>query len=357
MQKNAMFVCLNMENTKTAISTKKIAILAIGMITSGFSYSQSPSFRQQFTQRINTNPALLGMSTYEGKDYARLAATSRAQWMSLEGRLFTQALGYDGKLNNTRASIGGSVIATDLYSGSGDNAKYSHFMGTLGYAYTLPARKFNTQFGIALQYSNYSFGSGRYTWSDQVDPNFTGFILPTQEPMATIVRNAFHVSAGAMMYNKNFFFGGSVYNINQPDISIYPGSNMILKTKINIQGGFNIYSNIPGLVFTPHVYLMNQGSTAAGTVAVNVKIDNLQLGLGVQGSQFNDPINNTKASNVGLTNYLGFHYGKLNFGYSIDWNLTYGNGQLPITHEISVGILTHQAAGKSQLHRVRLPEF
>lgn len=79
MQKNAMFVCLNMENTKTAISTKKIAILAIGMITSGFSYSQSPSFRQQFSQRINTNPALLGMSTYEGKDYARLAATSRAQ--------------------------------------------------------------------------------------------------------------------------------------------------------------------------------------------------------------------------------------------------------------------------------------
>ncbi len=352
-----MFVCSNMENTKIAVPTPKIAFLFLGLLTAGFSYAQSPSFRQQFTQRINTNPALLGMGNYEGKDYGRVGATSRAQWLSLEGRLFTQALSYDGKLNNTRASLGGSIIATDLYSGSGNNAKYSHFMGTLGYAYTLPTRKFNTQFGIALQYSNYSFGSGRYTWSDQVDPNFTGFVLPTQEPMATIVKNAFHVSAGALMYNKNFFFGGSVYNINQPDISIYPGNNMILKTKINIQGGVNLYSKIPGLIFTPHLYLMKQGTTSAGTVALNVKLDNLQFGLGVQGSQFSDPINNTKASNVGLTNYVGFHYGKLNLGYSIDWNLTYGNGQLPITHEISLGILTHQTTAKSQLHRVRLPEF
>ena len=321
------------------------------LVMQGALFAQIPTFRQQYTQRINSNPAMVGMGVYDGKQMGRLAMTTRAQWLSLEGRLLTQSAGYDSRIKNTMASWAAGVAATDLYSGMAGNAKYSHFIGSAAYAYEIPGRKLSARFGIITQFSNYSFGTGRYTWEDQVDPNFTGFVLPTQEPSSTMVRKAFHVGAGTLLYNNNFFLGLSVYNLNQPDISIFPGSESKLLTKFQMQTGVVLDKLIENVIITPHVLVLQQESLNSTTINTLFKLNNLQLSLGVQRTQW------LTKKNVSMTNYLGYQYGKINLGYSLDWNLTYSNGGIPLTHEISLIWLTNKAEPKRKFHQVRFPEF
>lgn len=341
-----------MELNQQKIASMKSLLTGLLMLhTATVAYAQVPTFRQQYTQRINANPALIGMGVYDGKQMGRVAMSTRAQWLSQEGRLLTQSAGYDSRIKNTMASWSAGIAATDLYSGMAGNAKYSHFIGSAAYAYEIPGRKVSARFGIITQFSNYSFGTGRYTWEDQVDPNFTGFVLPTQEPNATMVRKAFHVGAGTLLYNNNFFFGLSVFNLNQPDIAIIPGSESKLLTKYHMQAGIVLDKLLENATITPHVLVMQQEGMNSATFNTIVKISNLQLSAGVQRTQWFDK------RNVAMTNYIGYHYGKVNLGYSIDWNLTYSNGAIPMTHEISVVWFTNNAEPKRKLHQVRFPEF
>jgi type IX secretion system PorP/SprF family membrane protein len=315
--------------------------------------AQIPTFRQQYTQRINANPAMIGMGVYNGGQMGRAAMTTRAQWLSQEGRLLTQSAGYDSKIKNTMASWAAGITATDLYSGMAGSAKYSHFIGSAAYAYEIPGRKVSARFGLITQFSNYSFGTGRYTWEDQVDQNFTGFILPTQEqePNSTLVRNAFHVGAGAMLYNDKFYSGLSVYNLNQPDIAIIPGSESKLLTKYQFIAGYVLDNVLENATITPHLLVMQQEGLNSSTINALFTINNLQFSTGVQRTQWYDK------RNVAMTNYVGYHYGKINIGYSLDWNLTYSTGAIPMTHEISLVWFTNAAEPKRKMHQAHLPEF
>ncbi len=334
------------------INSLKFAVVGTLLTTTlGGIRAQIPTFRQQYTQRINANPAMIGMGVYNGGQMGRVAMTTRAQWLSQEGRLLTQSAGYDSRIKNTMASWAGGITATDLYSGMAGSAKYSHFIGSAAYAYEIPGRKVSARFGLITQFSSYSFGTGKYTWEDQVDQNFTGFILPTQEPNATLVRNAFHVGAGAMVYNNKFFSGLSVYNLNQPDIAIIAGSESKLLTKYQLVTGYVIDKLLDNITITPHVLVMQQEGLNSTTINTLFTVNNLQFSTGVQRTQW------FNKRNVSMTNYVGYHYGKVNLGYSLDWNLTYSTGAIPMTHEISVVWFTNSAEPKRKLHQAKLPEF
>ncbi len=334
------------------INSLKFAVVGTLLTTTlGGIRAQIPTFRQQYTQRINANPAMIGMGVYNGGQMGRVAMTTRAQWLSQEGRLLTQSAGYDSRIKNTMASWAGGITATDLYSGMAGSAKYSHFIGSAAYAYEIPGRKVSARFGLITQFSSYSFGTGKYTWEDQVDQNFTGFILPTQEQNATLVRNAFHVGAGAMVYNNKFFSGLSVYNLNQPDIAIIAGSESKLLTKYQLVTGYVIDKLLDNITITPHVLVMQQEGLNSTTINTLFTVNNLQFSTGVQRTQW------FNKRNVSMTNYVGYHYGKVNLGYSLDWNLTYSTGAIPMTHEISVVWFTNSAEPKRKLHQARLPEF
>ncbi len=333
------------------IALKTAALGTLYLVSWGGIQAQMPTFRQQYTQRISSNPAMVGMGVYNGGQMGRVAMTTRAQWLSQEGRLLTQSAGYDTRIKNTMASWATGITATDLYSGMAGSAKYSHFIGSAAYAYEIPGRKVSARFGIITQFSNYSFGTGRYTWEDQVDQNFTGFVLPTQEPGSTMVRKAFHVGAGALLYNNNFFSGVSVYNLNQPDIAIIPGSESKLLTKFQFVSGYVLDNLLENVIITPHVLVMQQEGLNSTTVNALFKLSNLQLSTGVQRTQWYDK------RNVSMTNYVGYHYGKVNIGYSLDWNLTYSTGSIPMTHEISLVWFTNSAEPKRKMHQVQFPEF
>jgi type IX secretion system PorP/SprF family membrane protein len=314
-------------------------------------FSQNPTFRQQYTQRILSNPAMIGLGQYEGLSHARIALTTRAQWLSQEGRLLTQSAFYDNKIKSSRANWAAGVTATDLYSGVAGNARYSHFIGSAAYAYTIPGKILSARFGLVTQLSNYSFGTGRYTWEDQVDQNFTGFVNPTQEPNSTLTRRAFHVGAGGLFYNHNFFAGLSVYNINQPDVSLIPGNEIKLLKKYQLIAGYNLENVWNNTSVMPHLLILKQQNLQCVAANILIKVNNIQLGTGFQKSQSN------QLKNYSLTNYLGLQFGKANIGYSLDWNLTYSTGTLPLTHEFSVLWMISTANSKHKQELICLPEF
>ena len=80
-------------------------------------------------------------------------------------------------------------------------------------------------------------------------------------------------------------------------------------------------------------------------------VNNIQLGTGFQKSQ------SIKLKNYSLTNYLGLQFGKANIGYSLDCNLTYSTGTLPLTHEFSVLWMISTANSKHKQEIICLPEF
>lgn len=318
--------------------------LIFSFFTMNLNWAQNPVFRQMYTQRYLTNPAMIGNGSIEGNSIGRISSGIKAQWMSLESRLYTQSLSYDAPIKANNSSWGIGAFVTDLNSGSVEHSKYSHFSGTLSYAYTIPLKKLNLKFGLSAQYSSITFGTSNFMWEDQINESMTGFVKPTQEPLSRLTKNVVHASAGALAYGKKGFFGISVHNVNEPDIAFFSGQNQKIERKYLIHGGLVIDKLFNHAVLIPNFAFSKQGNVQAISFSTNVKLDNLQLGAGAQRVEAYG--NNAWA----FTNYLGYRYDKYFIGYSTDWNLSFNFGSIPVTHEFSILILLNRKEKKTMVN-------
>ena len=335
-----MFVsCYFMRTNKKKISN--LFIVVVSILYPSISKGQNPIFRQMYTQRYLTNPALVGNGSIEGIGIGRISSGIKAQWMSLESRLYTQSLSYDAPIKANNSSWGIGAFMTDLNSGSVEQSKYSHFSGTLTYAYNIPLKKMNLKFGLSAQFSSITFGRNNFMWEDQINESMTGFLKPTQEPLSQLTKNVVHASAGALIYGKKGFFGLAVHNVNEPNISFFSNQNQTIERKFLVHGGLVFDKIFNHAVITPNFAYSKQGDVQSALFSTNVKLDNLQLGLGTQ---------NVRAfgnSAWSVTNYVGYRYDKYFIGYSTDWNLSFNFGSIPVIHEFSVLILLNKKEKKA----------
>ncbi len=322
---------------------KKISNLFIGAIFVFYplvSQGQNPIFRQMYTQRYLTNPALVGNGSIDGLGIERISSGIKAQWMSLESRLYTQSLSYDAPIKANNSNWGIGAFMTDLNSGSIEQSKYSHFSGTLSYAYNIPFKKMNLKFGLSAQFSSITFGKNNFMWEDQINESMTGFVKPTQEPLSQLTKNVVHASAGALIYGKKGFLGLAVHNVNEPNISFFTDQNQTIQRKFLVHGGLVFDKIFNHAILTPNFAYSKQGNVQSALFSTNVKLDNLQLGLG---TQYVRAFGNSAWC---VTNYLGYRYDKYFIGYSTDWNLSFNYGSIPVIHEFSVLILLNKKVKK-----------
>jgi len=312
----------------------------ITLLHSSILVGQNPIFRQMYTQRYLTNPALIGNGSIDGDGIGRISSGIKAQWMSLESRLYTQSLSYDAPIRANNSSWGIGAFMTDLYSGSIEQSKYSHFSGTLTYAYNIPLKKMNIKFGLSAQFSSITFGRNNFLWEDQINESMTGFLKPTQEPLSQLTKNVVHASAGALLYGKKGFLGLAVHNVNEPNISFFSNQNQTIQRKFLVHGGLVLDKLFNHAVLIPNFAYSKQGNVQSALFSTNVKLDNLQLGMG---TQYVEAYRNKAWS---ITNYLGYRYDKYFIGYSTDWNLSFNFGSIPIIHEFSVIILLNKKEKK-----------
>ena len=315
-------------------------IIVISILYPEISKGQNPLFRQMYTQRYLSNPALVGNGSIDGVGIGRISSGIKAQWMSLESRLYTQSLSYDAPIKANNSSWGIGAFMTDLNSGSVEQSKYSHFSGTLTYAYNIPLKKMNLKFGLSAQFSSITFGRNNFMWEDQINESMTGFLKPTQEPLSQLTKNVVHASAGAIVYGKKGFLGLAVHNVNEPNISFFSNQNQTIERKFLVHGGIVFDKLFNHAILTPNFAYSKQGNIQSALFSTNLKLDNLQLGLGTQ---------NVRAygnSAWSITNYFGYRYDKYFIGYSTDWNLSFNYGSIPIIHEFSVLILLNKKEKK-----------
>ncbi len=326
-------------------SKLKTALLIFGSVClQQKSTAQNPIFRQSYTHRYLTNPAFIGNGTLEGLSINRIASGTKAQWLSLDSRLVTQTLSYDAPINSNNSSWGIGAFLTDLHSGGSEKSKYSHFSGTLSYAYNIPLKKINLKFGLSAQYSSLTFGADQFDWEDQINENMTGFVKPTAELQSRLSKNVIHASVGALAYNKKGFIGVALQNVNEPSIAFYDNSNQKIERKILLHGGLVLNNLIRNAIVTPNFSFSTQGEVVSQNYSTNVKLSNIQFAIGAQHIR---AFGNEAWS---MNNYLGFRYDKYFIGYSNEWNLNFNFGSIPVTHEISILILLNRKEKKESIN-------
>lgn len=323
----------NMSELKQCINLKLFLLFNFCLVGITFLHAQNPYFRQSFTHRYLTNPAMVGFGHYNSEGASRIASGTKSQWLGTESNLFTQSLSYDERLKTTNASWGLGAFMTDLNSGTGGQSKYSHFSMVGTYAYMIPFKKSALKLGLSVQYSSLSFGSGQFLWEDQINATNTGFINPTQEPLSRLTKNVFHASAGAIYYSEKGFIGVAVHNINQPDISFFSTSHQVIERKIAVNAGYTFSKVFGETDIIPNAQFIQQGKLNSIQVQANFRNHNVQYGAGIQ------RIQGYNAVSYAMTNFFGIRYEKYYLAYSTDWNLNYNLGSIPLTHEFSIVML------------------
>jgi len=321
----------------------RLILVLILVLNIPYIKAQNPQFRQLYAQRHLTNPALVGLGSINSEAVSRITSGTKAQWLGISNRLYTQTVSFDSPVKKNNTSWGVSAFTTDLNSGADKMSKYSHFSGALTYAYDIKINAYQLKLGLTAQFSSFSFGKDQFLWEDQINQANTGFVNPTSEPLNKITRNAVHVSAGALFYGKKGFLGFSAYNINQPDISFYGDGVQNLPLNLSIQGGSKIYTSPTGTEIIPSFNYLIQQQTVLGkqetvqsrSVMFNAKRANFRIGLGAQNTQAFD----RQAWSINY--YFGARYDKYYFAYSNDWNVSLKNTGVPVTHEFSLIIFPY----------------
>lgn len=305
--------------------------------------AQNPTFRQLYSQRHLTNPALIGTGQINNIQTARISSGTKAQWFALGKRLFTQSVSIDSRIGETNAAYQVGALASDYLSGSENRSKYSHFSTNAGYAYDIKLKtQHHLKLGLSLQFSSFTFGSEQFLWEDQINAANTGFIKPTEEPISTLTKNVFHASAGAMYYSDKVFFGVSAMNINQPDISFFEEGSQTLPMNIFVQAGWKAATSKSGFEFIPSIMYQIQGNMHSRSLMLNGRKNNFRMGAGLQNTE------NLDQQAFSFNYYFGARYGIYYVGYSNDWNFSVKNSALPLTHEFSLIIFPYQTKGESR---------
>lgn len=308
---------------------------------------QNPQFRQLYTHRAYTNPAMIGLGNYDQIQATRIASGVKAKWVGINRRLNTTYLSGD-IATKENASFGLNLDATDFLSSAKGSREYSfkHFHAAATYSYLLKANSVNYKFGLSLDLSNFSFGSANFVWGDQINEEMTAFNKQTNEPLDNLSQTNLHAAVGALALGKRWFAGVAVFNVNQPNISFYEQSPQPLYRKFIIHGGYKFSRSFSNLVFTPTVFFSSQNTTNQMAIDANFQQGNLFYGGGARRVTFN----NTNANSFHL--YSNFRKDVWMIGYDLDFNISLNNNSLPLSHEFSILYLIPSKKSRKAIYQL-----
>ena len=216
--------------------------------------AQDVHFSHYYSMPIFQNPAFTG---YMNGD-VRVAADFRMQWETFGdgfGNAFrTAAVSAD--FGFLRAQTGGSTLgvgATFINDGAGDLGLKTNQAGlALSYVLALDKNKMNY------------LGVGFHGTFSQRSIDFTNAQFPDVVETNLLENyNYFNVAAGLLWFFEpsdevNFYLGGALHNIFQPNVSFFDGENVSLDRRITAQFGsrFSISNSIS---LVPSILFQKQG--------------------------------------------------------------------------------------------------
>jgi type IX secretion system PorP/SprF family membrane protein len=309
--------------------------------------AQDPIFKQFYASSVYTNPALTGI--FKGSWRANI--NYRQQWTStLDNNPFrTINAAFDMRIPVVSEDYMAFGLST-LY----DNAGYGNLgktngtislsylknLGELGYDGThflvLGAQAGMNQFRV--DFNNFTFNSQYNSTFIEFDPNIqSGEFSPASNSLLNL-------NTGLMYYavlkeNKSFYIGGSIFNINSPQVSFFN----IKSLKIPRRFSFNLGAELPfndNFSTIPAGYLNLQGPSMSATYGLNFRYSNndydeMAIRFGVWNTMTNKAVGGI--NNDGLTFSTLFEWNQWNVGLSYDvhtssiTNINNGRGALELS--------------------------
>jgi type IX secretion system PorP/SprF family membrane protein len=263
------------------MEVKKVLVI-IFILISGTIHAQDALFTQFTAIPMYLNPGLTG-STLE----YRASMISRVQWPGAATKpFFTNAIGFDYNNNNLNSGFG-ALITTDMAGES----RYRSTTANLLYSFRIATKKGwiirpGLNFGVGvrdIQFDNLVFGN-QLNLRGQNDQVITDDTYVDADERVSY----FDFGTGAVMYNQKVWFGGAIFHLNQPNISMVEGDDQ-LPLRWTLHGGitFPLYNTmrkdktIPELA--PTFLYQNQGKFDQLDVGLYVYYASFQFGLWYRG--------------------------------------------------------------------------
>lgn len=191
---------------------------------------QDIRFSQFYNAPIYLNPAFTGTA-----EYGRAGVNYRLQGTSAQSNFTTLSAFVDYNFPEERISTG--MLITD------DKDDYSGLHLTsvaIPISYEFQVNK-HLALKPALQasYSRQSVDFNNILFADQLD-NQGNLIGPTGEQFSGFRQGYFDIAFGTLAYGQNFWFGASIHNLLENNVSFLNSGRELLLMRVSIHGGYKI---------------------------------------------------------------------------------------------------------------------
>lgn len=302
--------------------------------------AQDPSFTQFYANPIYLNPALAGST-----GCPRIVSNYRNQWPQLTGNYITSAVAYDSYVKSVSGGLG--IIA--MHDMQGQTTIQTSMIGGV-YSYNLKVnRKFSIMIGARAAYFQKILDWDKLTFGDMIDPR-RGFIYQTGDvPRGNGRRGFFDVSAGAVGFGKNYYFGIAAHHLNRPDESMILGTSR-LPMRITGHAGAEIklgqrgrYTNTTSIL--PNIIYQYQNGFQELNIGTYIKYGDFTVGAWYRNRD-------------AFILLFGASFDKFKIGYSYDLTVSkLGNGISGGSHEVSLGMNLKCRKKAKNFRKISCPSF
>ncbi|ANQ51997.2 PorP/SprF family type IX secretion system membrane protein [Flammeovirga sp. MY04] len=301
--------------------------------------AQDPQFSQFYAAPLYLNPAMVG-NTYD----ARATFNYRNQWVGLPANFETFMVGYDQFIPSKNISLGGTIRQDRSTLNQRQSFTNTNFDIIGGYLLSI-SKEVKINFGLQVGVMQSSLAFNSLLFSDQIGQ---GGVVggSTQEQLLNTNAFAPDVSAGALVFGRNFFGGVSFHHINSPNVN-FLGGQQSYPMKFSLMGGYVIpleYANrrktvysYKGKSITPVALFMQQGKYSQLSLGAYANLYPMIFGFWYRGLPVIKQNEQGSVNHDAIILMVGTRIKKLKFGYSMDWTLTKLPQQAAMSHEISLG--------------------
>jgi len=294
--------------------------------------AQDPQFSQYYAAPLYLNPAFTGTT----QDH-RFIANYRNQWPNAARGFVTYAFSYDYNLYQYNSGIG-FMATVDQAGTAGMKSSQLNFL--YSYKWNISS-KWVVSAGLNFGYAFRSVDMNKLVFGDQLQFDSDGNV-PSDDPALDNLNTTsyFDFNTGALVYNKNFWFGFSASHLNTPNRSLLDEESLI-PIKTSFHGGVRIPLYVGPFkkdhisVLSPSFVYKRQGQFDQLDLGLHFLYDPVMIGLWYRGIPIQQNVKDNISQDA-IVLVLGFQFEKLEIGYSYDFTVSELGPMSGGSHEIAL---------------------
>ncbi len=257
---------------------KFIITSALTLVSSTGLLAQDVSLMQFYANPGTLNPAAMGTALLDKRSAGRAITQYRSHWTGKSGQFGYFNLGWDQHFNALRGGLGLHYTNQNFSSGF-----FNISQASIAYApQIISNEKIQVNLGGEFGINNRTVNLYRPLYGDQLDPAI--FIFPHSSQTINTSVSYPNFNAGLFLKSKSFYGGFSVYNVIEPNISMYKNPDDVLLRRFNMHGGYTFTIN-SDLAIVPQIQIQKQGTNQDLTLGAQILQEDFMYGIWYRSSR------------------------------------------------------------------------